>query len=376
MDVVPADASKWSQDPFGGEIIPDPVTGQEVIWGRGAIDVKFGVMGILMSLEHLTKTDWRPTRTFYVGFGHDEEVGGGDGARNIAALLKERGVSLEFLMDEGMVVLDDIMPGMDVPIACIGVSEKGYMTLRVEASGLGGHSSMPPLAEQSAVWRLTKALYKLQQNPQPTQFGSGPEEDMLAYIAPKSSWPYKFVYGNTWLFKSIIKAVMSKSRETNAIISTTTAVTIVEAGVKENVIASSASAIINHRVHPGQTLEEVLEHDKAVIDDPQIKLTVLSQNEAAPISPYGPEAAGYRLIAANVAKFFPNAVTTPSLLVANTDCKHYLNFTRNIYRFMPVLLNKKDMSRIHGIDEQMSVDGFISAVQFYHGLISLAESNI
>lgn len=376
MDVVPADASKWSHDPFGGEIIPDPVTGKDVIWGRGAIDVKFGLMGILMSLEHLTTTDWKPMRTFYVGFGHDEEVGGGHGAQNIAALLKERGVSLEFLMDEGMVVFEDIMPGIDVPVACIGVSEKGYMTLRIEASGDGGHSSMPPLAEHSAVGRLTKALYKLQQNPQPSQFGSGPEEDMLAYIAPKTSWPMKFVYGNTWLFKGIIQAVMSRSRETNAVIRTTTAVTIIEAGVKENVIPSSASAIVNHRVHPGQSLDEVLEHDKAVIDDPQVKITVLNQTEGPPISPYGPKAAGFRLIAANVAKIFPNAISIPSIMVANTDTKYYSNFTRNIYRFMPIHLTKKLVSTIHGNDERISVSGLLTGIKFYHRLIQIAESDL
>ncbi|CAL4076143.1 unnamed protein product, partial [Meganyctiphanes norvegica] len=334
-----------------------------------------GPLGLQVNQEDLLDIDFKSSVDLYanIEFCLLSEVGGSDGARHISAILAERGVSLEFLIDEGMVVLEDIMPGMDVPVACIGVSEKGWMTIKVETSGVGGHSSMPPPAENSAVGQLSAALHKLHQKPQPSQFGKGPEEDMFTYIAPKSSWPYKYVYGNTWLFKPILEAVMSSSRETNAIIRTTTAVTIVQAGVKENVIPTSASAIINHRVHPGQTLEEVLEYDRAVINDPQVKLTVLNQHKPHPVSPYGSQAAGYRLIAANVARFFPGAVTTPSILVGNTDTKHYLNFTQNVYRFMPLRMIKKLISTVHGIDERISVNALRTGIKFYHRFIQTAD---
>ncbi|ROT83891.1 putative carboxypeptidase PM20D1.2-like [Penaeus vannamei] len=230
MDVVPVDVSKWTQDPWSGQVIPDPETGEDYVWGRGAIDDKLGVMGIMAALDYLVTSGFQPTRSFYVAFGHDEEVHGEDGAGHIGALLQERGVALDFVLDEGMPVLDGVMAGMEIPVAAIGVTEKGWMRVRLEADGEGGHSSIPP--HDQAVTRLASALVNLQRYPQPSMFGEGTEADLLTLMAHKASWPHKLVYANTWLFEPLLKVIMSRSRETNAIIRTTTAATIVRAGVK------------------------------------------------------------------------------------------------------------------------------------------------
>lgn len=374
MDVVPVEADKWMQDPWGGHILPDPLTGHSYIWGRGAIDNKLGVMGIIMALQYLAKTDFQPTRSFYVAFGHDEEVHGADGAGHIAKVLEARGVKLDFLLDEGLPVLDKVLTGMDVPIAMIGVTEKGYLTLNMEVEGEGGHSSIPP--RNSVIARLAAAVSKLETYQQPAMFGQGPEADFFAYIAPKASWPHKLVYANLWLFKPLVQAVMAGRRDTNALVRTTTAVTIVRAGTKENVVPTSASAVVNHRIHSSHNLEDVLDYDRYIIDDPTVKLNVKDGMRPLPVSPYGAEVDGWRLITAAIHHHFPSTVTAPGIMVGNTDTRYYLNMTSCIYRFEPLMLTLSDLVTIHGHNERIKVSTMGKAASFYYHLILAANNEV
>ena len=380
FDVVPVDRTEWLREPFGGEIIfGDPETGEkeDFIWGRGAIDNKINVIGIMMSLEHLATNGFHPERTFYVALGHDEEVSGYDGAGRISRLLRERGVvTLDFILDEGLPLTRGVFEGIDddVPVATIGVTEKGWMRviLRVEG-GEGGHSSMPPSDQVAA--RLGRALNNLEQYPQPSMFGEGTEAEMFDYVASASSWPYKLIYANVWLFKPILEKVLASSRETNAIIRTTTAATVVRVGDKENVVPASGYAIINHRVHPAQSLADVLKHDIYAIGDPKVEVTLEKGYEAHPISPYGPEVPAWRLITSIVKHIYPTAVSAPGVLIANTDTRHFLNMTKFIYRFNPMVLTKKDISGIHGANERLSLTNAKKVVWFYHRLIQIANQD-
>lgn len=371
MDVVPVVKERWTHDPWGGLIIPDADTGEDYIWGRGAIDNKLGVMGIMMALQYLAQTDFQPSRSFYVAFGHDEEVSGIDGAGHIGKLLQERNVELDFLLDEGMPIVDDIMKGISSPVAIVGVTEKGHMTLKLEVEGEGGHSSMPPL--DSAVKHLASALHNLDQYQQPILFGQGPEADTFAYLAPKASWPYKLVYANLWLFRPLLALFMSRSRDTNTFIRTTTATTIVRSGFKENVVPTTADAVINHRIHPAQSVDQVIQHDLKVIDDPLVKVTVLEQMEAHPVSPYGPEDPGWRLVSNAIHHHFPSTTVAPGVMVANTDTLHYLHLTRRIYRLTPVIMTKKSLPIIHGDDERIPSSAVAASAGFFHHIISAAD---
>lgn len=374
MDVVPVIESEWSHPPFGGEIAPDPDTGEMSVWGRGAIDDKIGVMGILTSLQYLATSGFKPRRTFYVAFGHDEEVTGTDGASHIGKELQQRGVILDFLLDEGIPVLDDAMQGVDTPVAMIGVTEKGIMMLKLEVEGEGGHSSMPP--KKQVIPQLSRAISNLENYPQPNMFGTGPEAAMFDFLAPKALWPYKLLFANLWLFKPLLAMVMSRSRETNAFTRTTTAITMINGGIKENVVASSVYAIVNHRVHPSQSLEDVLQHDINVINDPGVKVSVMWQRHPHPVSPYGPDVPGWRLLASNTKHFFPDAVSIPGMMIANTDTVFYLNLTSCIYRYNPIRIGKRHLALIHGHDERISVDSVRKAVRFYHRLILSADVDV
>lgn len=372
IDVVPVAKDKWTHDPWGGHILKDSATGESYIWGRGALDNKAGVMGIMMALEYLAKTDFQPERSFYVAFGHDEEVRGLEGAGHIAKVLESRGVQLDFILDEGMPVLKGVVNGVEEPVALIGVSEKGWVTVELEVEGPGGHSSIPPA--NSAVTRLAKAIVALEDNPQPSMFGQGPEADMLAYLAPKASWPFKMIYSNLWLFGPLVSRIMAAKRETNAVTRTTTSVTIVRAGVKDNVVPATATAVVNHRVHPAQSIRDVIQHDRKMIADPSVKINLLPRSmEAHPVSPYGPEVSPWRLLSAAVRHHYPNAITAPSVLIANTDTRHYLQLTPHVYRFLPAVITGKDVTMIHGHDEKISVTSLFACVGFYHHLILAAD---
>src|SRR6185295_19106784 len=123
QDVVPVEPgteSNWTHPPFEGQIADG------YVWGRGTLDDKATVMGLFEAMEQLLTDGFQPDRTIYFAFGHDEEIGGLKGASAIAALLRDRGVKPDFVLDEGGVISTGILPGLSSPVALIGIAEKGF----------------------------------------------------------------------------------------------------------------------------------------------------------------------------------------------------------------------------------------------------------
>lgn len=209
LDVVPEGTGTWSHDPFLGDIIEDEEDGKSYVFGRGAIDDKQSVLGILEALRYLVRNGEQPKRTFYVAFGHDEEVGGDKGAGQISfklkQLLQENEEQLSFILDEGMFVMEKVFPGVSNPVAYIGVVEKGWVEMNMTVRGTQGHSSAPP--KESSIGILAKAITNLESNPQPSRFGAGVEYDTMRYVSPFASFGFKVALSNLWLFKPIISQV-------------------------------------------------------------------------------------------------------------------------------------------------------------------------
>ena len=280
-----------------GEIITEDDL--EYIYGRGAIDDKHSVMGILQALEILLNQGKRPKRTFYIGLGHDEEIGGNHGAGHIAkrleSILNENEEQLDFLLDEGMTVMQGVVPGLDDPAIYIGVVEKGFAVLELSSEGEQKHSSTPP--RQSATGILAKALSKLEENRSPSKFGSGPETDTMSYLAPHMGFIYKMALSNLWMFSDIVSNIFSNDPGTDAIQRTTTAITIVNAGFKDNVVPGEAKAIVNHRIHPTEDLDDIVAHDKKVINDERVSIDTKKYFPPTPISPYSNDVSQFQIIA-------------------------------------------------------------------------------
>lgn len=362
IDVVPAnEADGWDAPPFSAQEI------NGFIYGRGTIDNKQSVMGILQALEYLLEKGYTPRRTFYIGLGHDEEVNGLHGAVNIVKLLKSRGVKLLYVLDEGLAVLDGVISGLDGPAALIGISEKGQTTVKLSVSTSPGHSSMPP--RESSIGILASAVRRLEENPMPRLFGYGPERSTFEHLAHKFGLPLRFIMSNLWLFSPLLSRVLERKPDTNAFVRTTTAVTMFNSGVKINIIPSYAEAYVNFRIHSAQTLQEVLKLVQSTISDDRVKIEMVNGFDPLPISSHDEQSFGFQIIKKTVLGMFPQLTVAPGICVGNTDSRHYRDITQDIYRFAPSWFKPGDPQRFHGVNERISIQNYEEIVQFYFQLM-------
>nr|KAF6291360.1 peptidase M20 domain containing 1 [Myotis myotis] len=327
IDVVPAPDQGWEVPPFSG------LERDGFIYGRGTLDNKNSVMAILQALELLLIRNYIPRRTFFIALGHDEEVSGAHGAQKISALLQARGVQLAFIVDEGSFILDGFIPSLKTPFAI------------------------------------------LEQTPMPNMFGSGPLKMTLQQLANEFSFPANVIFNNLWLFWPLVSRLMEREDITNALVRTTTAVTMFKAGIKVNVIPPVAQATVNFRIHPAQTVQEVLKLAKDIVVDDRVQFHVLESFEPLPVSPFDDQALGYQLIRQTIQSIFPEInIVVPGTCIAQTDSRLYTNLTTGIYRFNPVYLQPQDFRSIHGINERISVQAYESQVKFIFEFIQNADT--
>ncbi|HXY31093.1 MAG TPA: M20 family peptidase [Gemmatimonadaceae bacterium] len=362
MDVVPVEAGTeagWAHPPFAGDIADG------FVWGRGSLDDKVGVLAILEGVETILARGIKPNRTIYLAFGEDEEVRG-SGARAIVSLLASRGVHPNFVMDEGGVVAHDLVPGVSRPVALVGVAEKGYASVDLTVRDAGGHSSMPP--PHTAVGVLSSAIVRVEANQMPARI-AGATAVMFDRVAREMSFGSRFVFANRWLFEPLIVRQLSASPSTNATIRTTTAATMFEGSVKDNVLPQRARAVVNFRILPGDSVAGVLAHVRDVVRDPRVTVALhsTSNEEPSPTSPT--EGEPYQLLETAIAQRFPGTIIAPVLVTGATDARYYAALTPNVYRFLPLPLSPSDLSRIHGTNERVGVADYGRAVRFMTQLI-------
>jgi len=359
VPVAPGTEKDWQHPPFDG------VVADGFVWGRGSWDDKGNLYSILEAAEALAKAGFRPKRTIYFAFGHDEEVSGTRGAQAMAALLKSRGVKLDFVLDEGLLITEGILKGLDKPMALIGVAEKGYATLVLNARATPGHSSMPP--RETAIGMMSAALTHLENARLPMQIRSTVAE-MFATIAPEMSGFNRVVLSNLWLFKPLLLREFEKSGPTEATVRTTTALTIFNAGDKDNVLPGNAEAVVNFRLLPGDTQASVTEHVRKVIGNEKIEIKPYPGNtDPPPVT--GIASDSYRALNTTIREVFPDALVAPGLMVAATDSRHYAGVTDNIFRFSPVRANSEDLKRFHGTNERLSIANYADMIRFYRRLM-------
>lgn len=363
-DVVPPDSNsldRWTFPPFSGKM------SDQNIWGRGAIDDKGSLFAIMEAVETLLKEGYQPNRTLYFAFGHDEETGGSEGAAVMADWLKKQGIRFEYILDEGMLLVEDGGGVVDQPLAVIGIAEKGMLTLQLQVNTSGGHSSRPP--QETAVGILAAAIQRLQNNPFPASL-DGATRLMLDHIGRESAFPTKMVFANMWLTKKLVIGQLGQNPSTNAMIRTTIAPTIFKAGVKSNVLPATAEAHINFRILPGETPETVTQRVRSIINDPRITITADVMEDNTPPSPVSPiETLGFRVIEKTIREIFPGTVVAPGLVIAGTDSKHYTDLGRGTYRFLPLALTNDELSQFHGNDERISQEDYANMIRFYRQLI-------
>ncbi|MFT5576257.1 MAG: carboxypeptidase PM20D1 [Bermanella sp.] len=360
VPVIPGTEAEWSYPPFGGTIA------EGYIWGRGAVDDKASVLGIFEAVERHLQEGFIPPRTIYLAFGHDEEVGGRHGAVVIAGLLKERGIELAFLLDEGGAIAKGIIPGVEQRVALIGPGEKGYVSLKLSARGAGGHSSMPP--PQTAAGAVARAVYRLEQNPFPVDLSF--TVDFMRFLGAAQPFSQRMLFANAWLFSPILKSVLAADPSTNAGIRTTTAATMLAGSVRDNVLPIIASAVVNFRILPGETVDSVITYVTEVIADPNMNVSLYDDFGSNPSVMADTSSKGFLVLSEVIRQVSPQTLVAPRLVGAATDARHFNDVAKNSYRFVGVELGKHELAGIHGTDERVSVASYAEAVKIYYALLA------
>lgn len=250
----------------------------------------------------------------------------------------------------------------------VGTSEKGYLTLELKVVTVGGHSSTPGPGQSIGI--LSAALARLYAHPMRARF-QGPARQMLEYAAPEMGFPMKAVFANLWLTAPLVKWQLAADPATDATLRTTTALTVFESGNEENVLPSTATALVNFRLAPADNINRVTEHVRDAVDDQRVQIRQLAGIEPAPVSDL--ESEGGRLVQRAIRAAYPKAIVAPLLFIAATDSHYMVGTAQDIYRFSPYRMTDETPSLIHGTNERVPLEGGANAIRFYMGVIKGAQ---
>ncbi|MGD1832227.1 MAG: M20/M25/M40 family metallo-hydrolase [Sphaerochaetaceae bacterium] len=359
QDVVPADEGEWEHPPFEAVIDDDGY-----IYGRGSFDDKSSLIAILESVEYLLKQNFVPKRTWYIAFGCDEETRGSDGASLIASRFEEDGIRFGFLLDEGGVVAKGFIGQIKAPIAVVGVCEKGNAHVSMEVSLIGGHSSTPKNPTSMGI--LAKAVSQIEHHPQSPRL-IAPVKQMLHHLGLHAPFSFAYIVLNSWLFAPIIISIFKKNPTMNALIRSTTTVTMVKGSEAANIIPTTSYGIMNIRMLPGEKAATVIDSITKDLKDDRVRFTVEYESPVSSVSPI--DTKGFAHLKNTISTIFPECVVSPYVMTGGSDALHYEKVCDNVYRFTPALMDNSELDRMHNTNERFSKENLSNAILFYTTLI-------
>lgn len=358
MDVVPiGDESLWTHPPLAAEVVDG------MIWGRGTLDDKGQLVAVMAAVESLLAEGLAPARDVWLSFGSDEEVMG-TCALAAVELLRERGVRPWFVLDEGGAVASDAFPGVTRSLGVVGVSEKGVLSLRLTASGRGGHASRPAKGGPAA--RIAAAITRLERHPFPAHVSPATLE-MLGRLVPHLPRALRPVVARAERAPSLLARVLvAAGPEAAALARTTVAVTTLSGSPAINVSPTSVVAGLNLRIAVGETTATATERIRRVVGR-TIDVEVAEAHEPSPLSPTDDPA--FALLERTVTTVFPEAVPVPYVMYAATDARHFTTICPRVYRFAPFRMSAEQRESIHSYDERLGVQDFLDGVRWYRTLL-------
>ncbi len=363
IDVIPIEEeteNDWKYPPFSGEIADG------FVWGRGTMDIKLQIITMMESCEKLISEGFIPNRTIYFAFGHDEEADGSNGARLIAEKLEKENIHLEFVNDEGGCINKGIFASVKKPIAFIGVAEKGFLNIKVDIYGRGGHTSTPP--ENSSLGLAAKAICRLEKKKMKLHF-TKPAHKMIISLGRHMGFASRLIIANLWLFKHLFIKIFSTSGTTGeAMLRTTITPTMARGSMEPNILPQVSSFTVNCRILQGETMEDVIKHIEKACRGMEYRIKILRHEEPSPLSPTDSEI--FKKIAGTVRGYNEKTAIIPYFMVAGTDSVKYEKICRDIIKFSPYSIEMQDMKRIHGTNERISLENIDRCNKFYLTLFS------
>lgn len=360
IDVVPVtdlESDLWQHPPFSG------FNDGQFIWGRGTLDMKNVLICAVEAVETLLEEGYEPERTVYLCFGHNEETTMEDnnGAKEIVELLKERGIHLESTIDEGGGMIPvDVKGVMQKNLVGIGVAEKGYADIKITVRSSGGHSSQPP--QHTAAGMLAKVIRDLERHP------FRPEmltivDDMFRTVGKNTKFPFSILIPIMLDLQPLALFLICQFPQGATFVRTTQACTMLEGSPAPNVLPQTASVMVNYRLLPGTTVQDIERHIRKVVRNKDIDVEVVCAMENSAISPTDSKA--YSVLTELSQQRDEKNVVAPYLVMGSTDAYHYEAICENVYRYSPFLVDASLLLTIHGINERCPVDQLAEGVRFY-----------
>lgn len=346
----------WTYPPFSGAV------DNGRIYGRGTLDMKGMLISILEAADQLLMQNYQPEQDIYFAFGHDEEVSGRQGALKIAEYFKQNNIEFDAVYDEGGFVVspDSVIKGINQAIALVGVAEKGFLTLEITVKGTGGHSSMPP--QKGSLVLASEIIEKLNSNqmkPMLTQ----PIEYFLKSIGGAMDFKSRLAISNQWLLQGSLIKSLEKVPASNALVRTTTAITMAHSSDAPNVLSATTEITVNFRILQGNTVQDVLNHVKKLCEGYDVEYKVISSREPSNISSV--DSPQFKKIEKTIQQNYPNAIVASYLSIGGTDAYKYEIVSNNVFRFMPIQINQYDQQLIHNDNESITIENYMRMINYF-----------
>lgn len=360
-DVVSADG-EWQHPPFSGKVVKGR------IWGRGALDNKHTLCGIMEACEYLLGNKHEFQNDLYLAFSGDEEIIGGSAEAIVDHLAKQK-VKPAIVIDEGGAVVENIFPGVKKRCAVVGIAEKGFLSLELSVKSQGGHASAPPA--ETPVTILADAVRKINRSRVFKMKLSESVNLLFNTVARHSeSFAIKLIFANLWLLLPVVKLIAKKTGgEFLAMFKTTAAFTMMSGSRQINVLPTEAKVGINLRILTGETVESAVASIENKINDPRMETKIVYGHNPSTVSRTDE---AYGKVKEAILKTWSDAVVAPYLMTACTDSRSYHKICSNVYRFSPVHMTREEISSIHGNNESIGIDNLMDCVKFYINFIRMS----
>lgn len=355
QDVVPA-SGNWHYPPFSGAIEEGKV------WGRGTLDTKGGLFGMLQAADHLAEEGFVPSCDIYFESGCDEECCGA-GCDKISQTLAERGLKFDWVIDEGGMIVTEPIQGAHGTFALVGVGEKSCVDLKFIAKSKGGHASTP--GKNEPLVKLGRFMAACEDRKLFDVCLTPTIQKMFKTLAPTMSGATKVLLGHPKFFKPLLEKVVPRISPTaNALLATTLAFTRAEGSNANNVLPHEAWVVGNIRTSHHQGQKDSIEKIMNLAAKFDIEVEVIDQGIESGLSDFNSD--GFKLISEAVSKNFPNVnACAPYIMTGASDARYMSRVCDNCFRFVPFVIDNQQLGSIHTENECVDVETLAPAIDFY-----------